>query len=686
MSLARVAMILLLVLRVDSQGLKEDKSSRAYGATSAPAAIQASYQAQWQRTYQEAVRWQNKWGTKRSAACRVSGLVPASGKLCGVDISSVQQQEALEVATSPIYYDSTNPQHTGGQNLITSARDQGSCHSCVAFAFVSAAETAMAAALQVDASSLQALSERDVQFCDAQYQPTAHSDCLSGKTFNDVLSVLVGRKRLIPARCLPYKADAAKIPQSQLCQVPSASCLLSVPAGTFTSTRRDGLVSIARVLEHIRRHGSVIAALHIPDPDIDFRDFFKSNPAGIYSSTDIPTATYGHAVALVGYNAKEEWFLAKNSWSSSFADKGFFRFKFGALGFNVRDPEFTLGLVWTPERLSVPDQRRLEPKVVSVRTSTGQQCYDYTVQRGDYIAKVAWRLGVPIVHILTMNGGSVAIMSLNAWLTPGIKLRVCAQLNNNVATAGGHASVPGSFATVADRQRAVLLGLKQMLSSPSDELRDWSNVFDYCTWKSQGLLDGHISCDDEGYITEIQILGSLKGSVADVFNTMAGNVPKLNRLVMEYMGLYGSLPSSLAGFPELAAVFLSGNDLYGTLPALWGEEARLGLTKLVTFSAGNNPSLVGPLPSTWQHMKLEYLLLSEDGALEGTIPRSWNNMKELKVFQIYGSKLSGCLPAQWKGRVAGTTWKYLKSGETVPMPPTDPWDLSGTSITGFCAA
>jgi Papain family cysteine protease len=53
-----------------------------------------------------------------------------------------------------------------------------------------------------------------------------------------------------------------------------------------------------------------------------------------------------HAVLLVGYNNTGEFWIAKNSWGTSFADGGFFRVKFGVA--NTIAMDSTFGLTFTP--------------------------------------------------------------------------------------------------------------------------------------------------------------------------------------------------------------------------------------------------------------------------------------------------------------------------------------------------
>jgi C1A family cysteine protease len=59
----------------------------------------------------------------------------------------------------------------------------------------------------------------------------------------------------------------------------------------------------------------------------DFKPFFanKRNAKAVYRPAANARFEFGHAIALVGYNNEQCYWLAKNSYGSSWADGGFFR-------------------------------------------------------------------------------------------------------------------------------------------------------------------------------------------------------------------------------------------------------------------------------------------------------------------------------------------------------------------------
>ena len=83
---------------------------------------------------------------------------------------------------------------------------------------------------------------------------------------------------------------------------------------------------------------------------------------------------------IIGYNNKEEWWLAKNSWGPAFADGGFFK-----IGFNAASIcGDSWGLKFKPASpLKVPADK-LSPS----RSKPG--CFEYKASSSDYVSKVVF--------------------------------------------------------------------------------------------------------------------------------------------------------------------------------------------------------------------------------------------------------------------------------------------------------
>lgn len=109
-----------------------------------------------------------------------------------------------------------------------------------------------------------------------------------------------------------------------------------------------------------------------------------------------------HAITLIGYDANQENWLAKNSWGEGFADKGFFRVHFNSSGkLGMCNPAETFGLVFKPEkRLQSP---------LGLKPAPGRSgCFLYTAQPADYISKVAVLFGMQVHQLLLDNEDTVS--------------------------------------------------------------------------------------------------------------------------------------------------------------------------------------------------------------------------------------------------------------------------------------
>ncbi|KIZ03711.1 hypothetical protein MNEG_4246 [Monoraphidium neglectum] len=78
--------------------------------------------------------------------------------------SAEDQRATMMVATAPQAYSSAFPGDTGGPSYVGPAKDQGDCHTCVAFVVAGAAQAALASVLQKPGSNFD-LSERQLFYC-----------------------------------------------------------------------------------------------------------------------------------------------------------------------------------------------------------------------------------------------------------------------------------------------------------------------------------------------------------------------------------------------------------------------------------------------------------------------------------------------------------------------------------------
>jgi hypothetical protein len=86
--------------------------------------------------YKDSKAWQAAYAAVPQSACNLRG-----GKsMCSSETSAGDSYAQLVLATSPAAYSSLDDRWTGGRMLLTAARNQGTCTSCVAHVVVQAAE------------------------------------------------------------------------------------------------------------------------------------------------------------------------------------------------------------------------------------------------------------------------------------------------------------------------------------------------------------------------------------------------------------------------------------------------------------------------------------------------------------------------------------------------------------------
>lgn len=265
--------------------------------------------------------------------------------------------------------------------IISVAKDQGSCSTCVAFVMAAAMETALASGLQEPVTGLD-LSEQALFFCSEEEGSTVVRSCGSPWTFANAIAAvqrLQNQRKYLPNEaCLPYGPDATP---GDLCSKKCSAVDPRFQEGKFYFV---GLGSIADITRHIRwasqgatlllvapvasirmgsvgaphqqswmhstawqptpimgtwedpgpdravpcdtcvevellaprsharrRHGAVMTAM---DEMSDLRDWLIRNPLGVYTDHKGTSKIGGHAVLLVGYDLRQEYWIAKNSW------------------------------------------------------------------------------------------------------------------------------------------------------------------------------------------------------------------------------------------------------------------------------------------------------------------------------------------------------------------------------------
>ena len=152
--------------------------------------------------------------------------------------------------------------------------------------------------------------------------------------------------------------------------------------------------------------------------------------------------------------------------------------------------------------------------------------------------------------------------------------------------------------------------------------------------------------DDQHYqdcVTVHQVLDALAGSCVDcrpldyLTSTETGRVVAI---VLEEVGLAGSIPPEIGNLAALEDLRLVGNDLTGSIPTELGSLANLQVLHLaLNRLAGSIPPELGSLTA------LKELALSFN-ELTGSIPPEIGHLAALEVLALGGNQLTGSLPTE----------------------------------------
>lgn len=219
-----------------------------------------------------------------------------------------------DIYSESLIYNESLPDHftwqdIDGTNWITPVQNQQSCGSCVAFGTVSALEAVIRIELgqQIDID----LSEAHLFYCGG-------GSCSQGWTISKAVNYIESYG--IPQEsCFPYTPRQTDCDRTCPDWETQAIKLLDGSRIKYSYPP-----SINNIQEALIEHGPLITAFTVYD------DFFSYN-SGVYIQTSDRVAG-GHAVAIVGYDNSEQYWICKNSWGSNWGENGFFKIGFGECG------------------------------------------------------------------------------------------------------------------------------------------------------------------------------------------------------------------------------------------------------------------------------------------------------------------------------------------------------------------
>jgi C1A family cysteine protease len=203
------------------------------------------------------------------------------------------------VGAYPAAFDLTN---VNGSNYITSVKDQGGCGSCVAFGTTATVEGTYQWLRQNPNAGID-LSEAQLFYCGC-------GNCCESGWWPDNALNYYKNPGVADEACFPYTAGDQPC---KLCSDWQNRVLMISAWHNITNT--------ADMKTWISTRGPLSACF------IVYNDFF-SYVSGIYKHVSGDCAG-GHCICIVGYDDNQGCWKCKNSWSSGWGEKGFFRIAYG---------------------------------------------------------------------------------------------------------------------------------------------------------------------------------------------------------------------------------------------------------------------------------------------------------------------------------------------------------------------
>ena len=241
------------------------------------------------------------------------GAVPPPGETLESreQAATAKLSQAMALAAgAPAAYDLRN---VGGQNFITSVKDQGGCGSCVAFGSAATVEGTFRRQRN-DPNLATDFSEAHLFYCIARAQGR---NCSNGWWCDKGLDAFK-TDGVTDEACYPYVAG------DQNC---SGRCADWQNRLTKITGWHE-ISSAADMKTWISTRGPLSCAFTV------YNDFF-SYRSGVYRHVSGAVAG-GHCVSCVGYNDAGGYWICKNSWGAGWGDAGYFCIAYGQCGIDAQ--------------------------------------------------------------------------------------------------------------------------------------------------------------------------------------------------------------------------------------------------------------------------------------------------------------------------------------------------------------
>lgn len=303
--------------------------------------------------------------------------------------------------------------------VIGKPRNQRKCLTCVAHAATEAVEMSVASAMHINRALLErkglTASPISLYYC----APGGRS-CNTGWDIPQALRNLEDAPQwLQPNSCMDTALaqeglrEAAVLNWRDMCRKAASqpACTAIKREQPLYTCSYKSLSSFYQIEQHIRRHGSVITRITMPnDWEVQFNSSMrtvKGLDAPPYRYNATAKAAYGHALTIVGFDNQNFTWTLLNSWGSGEAEDnlrvkggvtadGMVQVRMGLLG--VAQPEETYGVACEPatgtkenlhgDRPWLNDSHRRLLTPLPPQDNQGGTCFNYTVGPGDAVASI----------------------------------------------------------------------------------------------------------------------------------------------------------------------------------------------------------------------------------------------------------------------------------------------------------
>ncbi|RZC90447.1 hypothetical protein C5167_029582 [Papaver somniferum] len=218
--------------------------------------------------------------------------------------------------------------------------------------------------------------------------------------------------------------------------------------------------------------------------------------------------------------------------------------------------------------------------------------------------------------------------------------------------------LPTSQSIIAETDRLALLAFKDKITDdPLGVLNSW-NASSHCSnWTGITCSRGHPSRVTRLVMESMGLVGSISPYVGNLSflrylslsdNQFRGEIPqevgRLSRLQTFFVAnntLIGKIPRNISSCKNLESLEIFNNDLVGGIPTELGSLSKLRILSLSTNH------LEGTIPISLSNLSVLALFDVADNNLHGNIPSELGQLSRLFLFGVSLNNLSGTIPPQF---------------------------------------